>query len=116
MLLECLACGVQIQDKAFVAMVENQNPFISEDELMSELKRDYPNFACYSCDLDSNKLVPADQCSKLKKLRKESKKQFRQDLSEAYSQIARTCQSMDARQYFNAEAENLNKEGGSYSN
>ncbi len=78
-LLECLECGIQVQDKVFVKMVEENNPLVSEEELQRELESRCPNFECYSCDAEKNKLVPADQADAIRRRFRESREQREKD-------------------------------------
>jgi len=98
MMLKCLSCGSRIADKAFIQLLEEQNPLVSSEEIEVELDREYPNFECHACDFPYNKLVPEEEWDEFRRQVLENLVEFQKAQAKAYDRLSRTLQSDDFKQ------------------
>lgn len=93
MMLKCLACGSRIADKAFIQLMEEQNPLVSSDEIEVELDERHPFFECHACKYSYNVLVREDEWERLREEVRGTIVHFQEVAVKAYDRLSRTLNS-----------------------
>jgi hypothetical protein len=100
-----LACGSRISDTALIKYIEQENPVVSEDELITALNEEDTEIACYSCDRAYNLLVPASQWTDERDRIREQLVQHQLEIAKAADQNAQNAPTEEQKRGFRARAQ-----------